>query len=54
MPIFEQLLQGWKTQGYELVSMQQYLKSLDISALPRHEIELREVDGRVGTLAVQV
>lgn len=53
MPIFEQLLQGWQAQGYELVSMQQYLQSLDISKLPHHEVQMREVEGRVGTLAVQ-
>jgi peptidoglycan/xylan/chitin deacetylase (PgdA/CDA1 family) len=54
MPIFEQLLKGWQAQGYELVSMQQYLEGLDVSALPYHEVQMREVEGRVGTLAVQV
>ena len=53
LPIFEQLLQGWQAQGYELVSMQQYLHGLDVTALPRHEVVMREVEGRVGTLAVQ-
>jgi len=53
LPIFEQLLQGWQSQGYELVSMRQYLQGLDISSLPRHEVVMREVEGRVGTLAVQ-
>ncbi|MGA9666087.1 MAG: polysaccharide deacetylase family protein [Gallionella sp.] len=53
LPIFEQLLQGWQTQGYELVSMQQYLKGLDAATLPRHEMVMREVEGRVGTLACQ-
>lgn len=53
LPIFEQLLQGWQAQGYELVSMQQYLDGLDVAALPRHEVVMREVEGRVGTLAVQ-
>jgi undecaprenyl phosphate-alpha-L-ara4FN deformylase len=53
LPIFEQLLQGWRDQGYELVSMQQYLKGLDVATLPRHEVVMREVEGRVGTLAVQ-
>jgi len=52
LPIFEQLLQGWQAQGYELVSMRQYLQVLDISSLPRHEVVMREVEGRVGTLAV--
>jgi peptidoglycan/xylan/chitin deacetylase (PgdA/CDA1 family) len=53
LPIFEQLLQGWQAQGYELVSMQQYLEGLDVAALPRHEVVMREVEGRVGTLACQ-
>jgi undecaprenyl phosphate-alpha-L-ara4FN deformylase len=52
LPIFEQLLQGWQAQGYELVSMRQYLQGLDVAALPRHEVVMREVEGRVGTLAV--
>jgi peptidoglycan/xylan/chitin deacetylase (PgdA/CDA1 family) len=54
MPIFEQLLQGWQAQGYELVSMRQYLQGLDVSTLPRHEVQMREVEGRVGTLACQI
>ncbi len=53
LPIFEQLLQGWQAQGYELVAMQQYLQGLDVAALPRHEVVMGEVDGRVGTLACQ-
>lgn len=52
MPVFEQLLVGWKEQGYELVSLRQYLENLE-SSLPRSEVVMSEVDGRVGTLAVQ-
>jgi len=52
MPVFEQLLDGWKGQGYELVSLRQYLEGLE-GILPRHEMVMREVDGRIGTLAVQ-
>lgn len=52
MPVFEQLLSGWKAQGYELVSMRQYLEGLE-GILPRHEVVMGEVDGRSGTLAVQ-
>jgi undecaprenyl phosphate-alpha-L-ara4FN deformylase len=52
LPVFEQLLEGWKGQGYELVSMRQYLESLQ-GSLPRHEVVMREVDGRIGTLATQ-
>lgn len=53
MPIFEQLLEGWKEQGYDIVSMRRYFESLP-AELPRHEVGMREVDGRVGTLAVQL
>lgn len=54
MPVFEQLLQGWRAQGYELVSMRQYLQGLDVGALPRHEVAMREVDGRIGKLAIEI
>ncbi len=53
LPIFEQLLQGWQAQGHEPVSMRQYLQGLDVAGLPRHEVVMREVEGRIGTLAVQ-
>ncbi len=53
LPVFERLLEGWKAQSYELVSLRQYLQGLDAKALPRHEVVMREVDGRVGTLASQ-
>jgi hypothetical protein len=33
--------------------MQQYLAGLDATTLPRHEVLMREVEGRVGKLAVQ-
>lgn len=54
MPVFEQLLAGWQTQGYELVSLRQYLQGLDAAALPRREVAMREVDGRIGRLAVSL
>ncbi|OIQ94418.1 putative 4-deoxy-4-formamido-L-arabinose-phosphoundecaprenol deformylase ArnD [mine drainage metagenome] len=53
MPIFEQLLQGWIAQGYELVSMQQYLQGFKLADLPRYEVKPGMVEGRSGTLAVQ-
>ncbi|MCX7192826.1 MAG: polysaccharide deacetylase family protein [Proteobacteria bacterium] len=53
MPVFEQLLQGWQAQGYELVSMQQYLQGLEAQALPRHEVVMGEIAGRTGKLAMQ-
>jgi peptidoglycan/xylan/chitin deacetylase (PgdA/CDA1 family) len=53
MPIFEQLLQGWQAQGYELVSMRQYLQEFKLADLPLCEVKPGTVDGRSGTLAVQ-
>jgi len=52
LPVFEQLMRGWQEQGYELVSMRQYLHGLDVAALPRQEVVMREVEGRTGKLSV--
>jgi undecaprenyl phosphate-alpha-L-ara4FN deformylase len=51
--VFEQLLEGWKAQGYELVSMAQYFDSLDLENLPHHEFISGEIPGRSGTLSLQ-
>ncbi|MDZ4202078.1 MAG: polysaccharide deacetylase family protein [Gallionella sp.] len=51
--VFEQLLQGWQDQGYQLVSLREYARSFDKDALPRHEMAMREVDGRIGKLAIE-
>ncbi len=53
MPIFEQLLEGWHEQGYQLVSMLEYLLEFRFDDLPRCEVKSGTVDGRSGTLAVQ-
>ncbi|MBU0620872.1 MAG: 4-deoxy-4-formamido-L-arabinose-phosphoundecaprenol deformylase [Gammaproteobacteria bacterium] len=53
MPIFEELLKGWHEQGYELVSMRQYLHGFKLADLPRCEVKTGTVEGRSGTLAVQ-
>jgi undecaprenyl phosphate-alpha-L-ara4FN deformylase len=52
LPVFEQLLHGWKEQGYELVSMRQYLQTIEATP-PRHEVLMRDIPGRSGRLAVQ-
>lgn len=52
LPVFEELLSGWQEQGYELVSMRQYLQTIT-STPPVHEVLMREIAGRSGTLAVQ-
>ncbi|MBS4097401.1 MAG: 4-deoxy-4-formamido-L-arabinose-phosphoundecaprenol deformylase [Sulfuricella sp.] len=51
--VFDQLLSGWKAQGYELVSLGQYQEHLNRDTLPRHEIIFDEIPGRSGTLALQ-
>ena len=51
--VFEELLAGWRAQGYSLVSLAQYAQSLDLSRMPRHIVTEGTVPGRSGTLAVQ-
>ncbi len=50
---FEKLLQGWKSMGYELVSLKHYYESLAPGTLPRHELVYDEIPGRAGKLAMQ-
>jgi undecaprenyl phosphate-alpha-L-ara4FN deformylase len=52
-PVLDELLSGWKRQGYDLVSMRELAESLDLKSLPRHEIAIGPVSGRSGTLALQ-
>jgi undecaprenyl phosphate-alpha-L-ara4FN deformylase len=52
-PVFEELLCGWKQQGYDLVSMRSLAESLDLKSLPRNEIAIGAIAGRSGTLAQQ-
>jgi undecaprenyl phosphate-alpha-L-ara4FN deformylase len=51
--VFEDLLAGWKSQGYELVAMRDLAGALDVESLPRCEFDRGEVDGRAGQLALQ-
>lgn len=53
LPIFEELLKGWQAQGYELVSLHNYLQGFKVAELPRHEVKFSAVDGSIGTLATQ-
>lgn len=52
-PIFEQLLIGWKAQGWRLGPTRMLYDTLQPMALPRCEVGLGAVDGRSGTLLVQ-
>jgi len=50
---FDKLLEGWKAQGYELISCRQLAEGLDKGALPRCQVIHNEVPGRAGALLVQ-
>ena len=52
-PLFELLLQGWRDQGYRLVSLGDYFDALPDKNLPRHEVITGSIPGRSGTLAMQ-
>ncbi|GAB4120674.1 MAG: polysaccharide deacetylase family protein [Sideroxydans sp.] len=53
LPVFERLMAGWQAQGYQLVSLRDYLGGFDVAALPRCAVQTGSVPGRSGTLAVQ-
>lgn len=50
---FDDLLTGWRAQGYSPVPLGDYARELDIARLPRHVVAEGVVPGRSGTLAVQ-
>ncbi len=49
-PIFEQLLVGWKKQGYQLASMADYFQRIKDQPLPEAPVEWGSVPGRSGEL----
>ena len=53
-PIFEQLLSGWKAQGYQLASMADYYEKIkqEASRLPEHPVQWGELPGRSGELII--
>jgi undecaprenyl phosphate-alpha-L-ara4FN deformylase len=51
-PIFEQLLSGWKAQGYQLASMADYYEKIKDLPLPAYPLQWGEVPGRSGELVV--
>lgn len=52
-PIFEQLLQGWQAQGYDLVSMADLYQKVKHDLLPSCAVNWAELPGRSGELIVQ-
>lgn len=53
LPAFMKLLEGWKNQGYELISLGGLLESVDASRLPRHEVIRGKVAGRPCSIMLQ-
>ncbi|HSY30002.1 MAG TPA: polysaccharide deacetylase family protein [Burkholderiaceae bacterium] len=47
-PIFEQLLSGWKAQGYAFGSMADYYKQINVQTLPTRPLSWGELPGRSG------
>ncbi|MEB0010663.1 polysaccharide deacetylase family protein [Glaciimonas sp. Gout2] len=52
-PIFEQLLQGWRAQGYELVSMEDYYLKIKDQSMPTLPMHWAELPGRSGDMIMQ-
>lgn len=52
-PVFERLLEGWKDQGYRMVTLGRQLAEMPPAALPLHTIQEAPIPGRSGTLAIQ-
>jgi undecaprenyl phosphate-alpha-L-ara4FN deformylase len=52
-PVFEQLLAGWRAQGWRLVPMRTLYDELAIDALPRCDVAFGSVPGRSGKLMLQ-
>jgi len=52
-PIFEQLLSGWRAQGYELTSMGRYHETLKDDVLPILPVTWGELPGRSGDMILQ-
>ncbi len=53
LPVMERLLTMWRSQGGRVMPMRELLTTLEVSALPRHQIGWGAVPGRSGYLAIQ-
>ena len=50
---FDKLLEGWKAQGYALVSLKALASETNLAALPLHSVVERPAPGRAATRATQ-
>jgi peptidoglycan/xylan/chitin deacetylase (PgdA/CDA1 family) len=53
LDVMDKLLTTWKQRGCTIGSTHELYQTLDLSALPRHEMLMAEIPGRSGTLALQ-
>jgi undecaprenyl phosphate-alpha-L-ara4FN deformylase len=51
--LFTQLLDGWRALGYRLTGLGDYGDSLNLAALPHHNVVQGHVAGRSGSVALQ-
>lgn len=51
--VFDQLLAGWRAQGYALVALHEFVDDTDLARLPRHCVTDGGIPGRAGTVALQ-
>jgi len=52
-PVFDQLLAGWKAQGYDCVAMADHHEKVRHAPLPVYPLQWGELPGRSGELVVQ-
>ena len=52
-PVFDQLVAGWKAQGWEIGPVRAQYEAVEPMALPRCEVGLGTIAGRTGTLLTQ-
>ncbi|MBB1636341.1 MULTISPECIES: polysaccharide deacetylase family protein [Cupriavidus] len=52
-PVFNRLLDGWRAQGHELVSMATLYRHIDRRALPQLPVTWGAIEGRSGELILQ-
>jgi peptidoglycan/xylan/chitin deacetylase (PgdA/CDA1 family) len=53
LPVFDALLSGWSERGYQMNSLEELSRGLDVSSLPVHSVISSEIEGRTGMLSVQ-
>ena len=53
LPLFEQILQAWRADGMELLSLNAYFAAARAAPLPRHRVRIGRLDGFADALALQ-